>query len=124
MIDQPEPLPSVDGTLEPATEELKDKVIGTSAVTPGNVINRSVSNALPEPTSTDTLAAPDTPKFSRVALLRAPAAGAGFGVTADAGAAVTTAAVKPAATTAATVSADEHRRARITTRFTVTRFHA
>jgi len=103
-------LPSVDGTLEPATEELKDKVIGTSAVTPGNVINRSVSNALPEPTSTDTLAAPDTPKFSRVALLRAPATGAGFG-TADAGAAVTTAAVKPAATTAATVNTDEPTRA-------------
>jgi len=58
-------------------------------VTPGNVNNRSVNNALPEPTSTDNPAVPDTENGNRVALRRAPATGAGF-TAAEAGTATAT----------------------------------
>lgn len=68
-----------------------------------------MNNAFRVATSTDRFAVPDTLNGNRVALLRAPAAGAGF-TAADA---TTTTATTPAATTAPTVTTDEHTRARL-----------
>lgn len=115
VIDQPEwVLPvTVEATLEPTTEELKYRLIGTSAVTPGSVNSRSVNNALPVPTSTDTFAVPDTPESNRVALRRSPAAGAGFDA-AEAGVAATVTPTNVPAVNASTPNTDDKRARRTT----------
>jgi len=103
VIPHPDPVSPVtaDGTADPNRLELYDNATPTSPVTPGRVSSWSVNRALPVPTSTDRFAVPDTPNGSRVALRRAPAAGAGFTVAAAAGATAT----MPTDTIAAAVTA-------------------
>jgi hypothetical protein len=113
VIPHPDPVSPVtaDGTVLPKVEELYQSETGTSPLIPGSVTSVSVNSALPLPTSTDRPAVPDTGNDTRVADRRAPAAGVGFAVTANADGADTTIPVTTPTVVANTAPAAARRRA-------------